>query len=156
MGITEKINDLRDIKSWHGEMPVQYLYTYGIAGEKLFRAIKDEKKFLATKCPDCNFVYLPPRIYCQECFTNLENSWREVENKGEVHSFTIVYLDIENKPLDVPEVIALIRIKGTNGGFIHKLGEINPEKVNIGLEVKAVFKEKREGNILDIQYFKPV
>jgi len=52
----------------------------------------------------------------------------------------------------------LIKIDGADGGLVHKLGEINPEKVKIGMKVEAVFKskEKREGSINDIRYFKPL
>jgi hypothetical protein len=42
-------------------------------------------------------------------------------------------------------------------GFMHKLGEVRPDAVTIGLEVEAVWKpeEEREGSILDIRYFRP-
>jgi len=41
---------------------------------------------------------------------------------------------------------------------MHKLGEVDPEKVYIGMRVKAVWKpaEERQGAITDILYFKPI
>jgi hypothetical protein len=40
---------------------------------------------------------------------------------------------------------------------MHKLGEVDPDAVHVGLEVEAVWKPKaqREGSILDIEYFRP-
>jgi len=60
--------------------------------------------------------------------------------------------------LKEPTIYALIKIDGADGGLVHKLGEINPEKVKISMKVEAVFKskEKREGSINDIRYFKPL
>jgi len=41
--------------------------------------------------------------------------------------------------------------------LLHKLGEVEPANVCVGLEVEAVLKPKkdREGKITDILYFKP-
>jgi uncharacterized OB-fold protein len=41
---------------------------------------------------------------------------------------------------------------------MHKLGEIEPADVTIGMRVKAVWKpaDQREGSITDIMYFKPL
>jgi len=52
----------------------------------------------------------------------------------------------------------MIKIHGTDGGLVHKIGETSPKDVKIGMEVEAVFKprEEREGSINDIKYFKPV
>jgi len=54
--------------------------------------------------------------------------------------------------------VATVQIDGTQGYLIHWLGEVDFEKVYIGMSVEAVFKTKkdREGNILDIKYFKPI
>jgi Predicted nucleic-acid-binding protein containing a Zn-ribbon len=53
--------------------------------------------------------------------------------------------------------LAFIKMEGVHGGLIHRLGEVEPEEVEIGMVVEAVFRpqEEREGSILDIKYFKP-
>jgi len=42
-------------------------------------------------------------------------------------------------------------------GLVHRLGEVEPEEVEIGMPVEIVLKPKEEriGSILDIKYFKP-
>jgi hypothetical protein len=52
----------------------------------------------------------------------------------------------------------VIRLDGASeGGFLHKLGDVRPEDVRIGLRVEAVWRpaEERTGSILDIAYFRP-
>jgi uncharacterized OB-fold protein len=50
----------------------------------------------------------------------------------------------------------VIRLDGaSSGGFLHRLGEVRPEDVAIGMEVEAVWAEERSGSILDIAYFRP-
>ena len=52
----------------------------------------------------------------------------------------------------------MIRLDGASqGGFLHKLGEVAPDDVAIGMAVEAVWRplEERTGSILDIAYFRP-
>jgi uncharacterized OB-fold protein len=154
--ITEKVHKPSEIKTWAGEIPVHNLYTTGIAGEKFLRAIKNEGKLLATVCRGCKKDYLPPKIFCPFCLVELQE-WKEVPARGLVETFTIARSDIAGMPLDEPLIFAFIRLV-QNGGLIHKLGEVEPDKVKIGLKVEAVFKPgpERTGSILDIRYFRPI
>jgi len=59
-----------------------------------------------------------------------------------------------------PEIPAVIEIDGASPlhGILHKLGEVDPQQVHIGMRVKAVWKpeNERQGAITDILYFKPL
>jgi uncharacterized OB-fold protein len=140
--------------AWRGDLPVNSRYTAGIAGERFLRAIKDEGVILGSRCERCEITYVPARQFCERCLDELGN-WMDVGIRGEVHTFTLLYENPDGSPRDEPEVAAFIRIG--DGGLIHKLGEIELEDIEIGMPVEAVFKPKakREGSILDIEYFKP-
>jgi len=156
MSLIERITRLDQVKAWYGDMPIESRYTAGIAGERFLRALK-EGQIMGAKCPECEFIYLPPRIFCLHCFSPLE-VWVEVGNQGVVETYTVLNVDLEGNPLDEPQVIALVNIDGTQGGLVHFLGEVEVEELFIGLPVEAVFKPKkeREGSILDIKYFRPL
>jgi hypothetical protein len=153
----EKIRDLRQLRHWPGHMETDYIYTQGLAGERFFREIKENGKIVGTRCKRCNFVYMPPRIYCERCFEKLEE-WVDLGAKGVVHTFTIAYVNMDGSKLKQPIIYAMIRINDAKGGLIHKMGEVSPKDVKIGMEVEAVFKpkEERKGSINDIKYFKPI
>lgn len=145
-----------EIRNWPGTIPVHNLYTAGVAGEKFLRTIQKEGRLLATVCKGCGEEFLPPKIFCPFCLAELKE-WKEVSPRGKVETFTISYRDIEGTPLEKPEIFAFIRL-GKRGGLIHKISDIPPDKVKIGLKVEAVFKPlaERKGSILDIEYFRPV
>ena len=155
MAFKERIEKTNDLTSWEGEIPVNYLYTYGIAGEKFFRNLMEKGTFLATKCGKCDVTYLPPRMYCERCFDELTN-YTDVETIGEVHSFTVCHTDISGNKLNTPKVLAYVKIDGTDGGLIHELA-VSPENAKIGMKVKADLKDSgsRKGGICDINSFKP-
>lgn len=140
--------------SWLGELPVTNRYTYGLAGEKFFRHLKDEGHIMGTHCPHCDHTYVPAAAFCERCLRKLDE-WVDVGTIGDVVTYTFLHVSLDGSPLEKPEIVAFIRFG--DGGLIHRLGEIEPDQVEIGLMVEAVFKpkSKRVGSILDIKHFKP-
>jgi uncharacterized OB-fold protein len=155
MTMTLLQRDPKAIGSWLGDLPVVNRYTYGLAGEKFFRTLKDEGRILGTYCPDCDHTYVPATVFCERCLRKLEK-WVDVGTKGEVVTFTFLNVSLDGNPLEKPEIIAFVRF--ADGGLIHHLGEVELDQVEIGMTVEAVFKSQPErvGSILDIKYFKPV
>lgn len=142
-------------KAWYGNLPVTSRYTFGIAGDKFFRKIKEEGKIIGTRCQKCERVYVPASLFCERCLGKLDE-WVDVGTVGEVKTFTLLYKNYDGTSREIPEVIAFIGLG--DGGIIHRLGLVSFDEIRIGMKVKAVFKpeEDREGSILDIVYFKPV
>ena len=75
-------------------------------------------------------------------------------------TYSVSYLGPAAERLEEPIIIAVIQLDGASPGvgILHKLGEVKPEEVRVGMRVKAVWKpaEEREGAITDILYFRPV
>jgi uncharacterized OB-fold protein len=142
-------------RSWRGDLPVTSRYTFGLAGERFFRAIKDEGRLLGTRCPHCERTYVPAMLYCERCLDQLDE-WVDVGTTGEIHTFTLLFEDYDGSRLEEPQVAVFVRFG--DGGLVHRMGEVAPEDVEIGMQVEAVFKPKNErsGSILDIEYFRPV
>lgn len=137
-----------------GSIEISYEWSAGIAGSRFFQEIRDNKRIMGTKCPKCGRVLVPPRIFCEECFVDVEE-WVEVSSKGELVTFGESYLGTDGSKLKEPWIVGIIRLDGADGGLIHYIGEARPEELKIGMRMEAVFNEKRNGNILDIKHFRP-
>lgn len=135
----------------------QYAWDAGIAVSEYLRGLK-RGVILARECRNCRRILVPPRMFCEECFRPTDR-WIEVKDTGTVNTFSICYIRYDMVPLKEPEIPFVLDIDGasTGMGFMHKLGEVQPDDVRVGLEVEAVWKpeEEREGSILDIRYFRP-
>ena len=129
-------------------------YEVGRIGTKFFAELRD-KKIFGIRCPVCDLVYMPPRLSCKNCFTEL-NEWVEVSNTGTLLTYTIVYVPGENQPFEPPYAIGLIQLDGADTALMHVIGETDLEKLSIGMRLQAVFSEERDANIRDIKYFKPL
>ena len=141
--------------AWHGDLPVTSRYTFGLAGERFFRAIKDKSKILGSHCEACDRTYVPATMFCERCLAELDK-WVDVGARGVVLTYTLLYVNVDGSRRAAPELVAFIRMG--DGGLIHRLGEVPPAEVTIGMPVEAVFKPaaEREGSILDITHFRPV
>jgi uncharacterized OB-fold protein len=147
-------SDPRAPTAWVDNLPVKNRYTFGLAGERFFRTLKDEGRIFGTHCPHCNITYVPAASFCERCLNKLDE-WRDVGTLGDIVTFTFLQVALDGSRLEKPEIIAFVRLG--DGGLIHHLGEIEPDQVEIGLLVEAVLKpkSKRVGSIMDIMYFKP-
>lgn len=157
MAITEKITKTTTPTYWEGEIPVNYVYTYGLAGEAFFRAVKDKGTFLATRCDACDVSFVPPKIYCDRCMEKLEK-YIDVGTIGRIETFTVSFKNMDGSDKTKPRILAMIRIEGTDGGLVHYIEGIKIEDIGLGMPVKAIFKPKsqRKGSIEDIIGFGPV
>lgn len=140
--------------AWHGNLPVTSRYTYGLAGERFFRALKDDGVIMGSHCPECNHTYVPATAFCERCLGEL-TEWVDVGLTGELHTYTVLYVGYDGAPLEKPAAVGLVAFG--DGGLVHRI-HADPDELYIGMPMKAVLKPKarREGSILDIEGFKPV
>jgi hypothetical protein len=143
-----------------GHMVYNHKFESGRTGSRFLRELRDNKKIMGLKCTNCNKVYVPPRSTCKECFSSLDK-WVEVGTEGKLLTYTVLRVarDAEKDVLkkQLPVAYGIIKLDGADTGFVHMLGEVDLDNIKIGMRVKAVFREdERKGNILDINYFKPV
>jgi len=135
-----------------------YLYSLGELSP-FFREVRDNRRLLASKCPRCAKVWMPPRGDCPDCYE--ENEWVPISGEGTVVSCSYCYfkghgIDLVGY-LDLPYVYALIHLDGTDTYISHgvkppsqKMGEVRS-----GTRVKVEFKDHRRGTLGDF-YFVPV
>ncbi len=138
-----------------------YAWDTGVAINRYLAELK-KGKIIATKCRECKRIMLPPRLFCELCFITV-NDWVYVRDSGVINTFSICYVHWDAsrvKEDEKPHLPAVIEIDGASQGMgiMHLLGEVEPDKIKIGMKVKAVWKPEaeRSGSITDIKYFKPV
>jgi acetyl-CoA C-acetyltransferase len=114
-------------------------------------------RLVGRRCDGCDRVLVPPRMFCERCFRPTD-AWVDVSSAGSVETFSICHVSWDMRTLDPPEVPAVVHLDGSDGGILHKLGDVDPAHVSIGMAVEAVWRppHERAGSILDIAYFRPM
>ncbi len=151
----EKISRPDEVRRWEGDLPVGHRYTPGVAGEAFFTALRDRGVLLGSRCANCDYTYVPTRLFCERCFAELSAD-TEVGPGGELVSFTIVFEGIEGEPLDRPDMLGAVRLDGADAVLIHRMLERGDEPLEIGERVEVVVMPQadRIGSILDIEGFR--
>lgn len=140
----------------HGKIKVPYTWVAGEVASRFLVGLRDEKKIYGVRCPQCKMVFVPPKKLCHRCFAQM-SEWVEVSDEGTLETFTIVrYSEPTLHPMEAPFAYGVVKLGGADTGMVHLIGEADLAQLKEGLKVKAVFKEKGEGNYLDIKYFKPI
>jgi uncharacterized OB-fold protein len=134
-----------------GELSVSFRYTPGVANTAFFEALRDRGVFLGSRCAECGVTYLPARIFCERCLAELEPSL-ECGPEGELVSWTLVRVDVDDQPLDRPVTYGLVRLDGADTVLLHRVLDGQPA---IGDRVRAVLVPNRDGSILDVEGFAP-
>ena len=95
MTIKERLTSLRDARTWEDKIPFHYEYTAGEAGERFLRGLIDGK-ILGARCENCQLTYLPPKMYCTNCFREIA-SFRDLGLKGRIAALTEAYVDFAGR-----------------------------------------------------------
>lgn len=120
----------------------------GRAGEALVAGF-DKGELVASRCPDCSRVLLPPRAFCERCFTATEFA-PFAGRIGELLSFTIVRRAFTDSP-DVPFAIGYVKLRGADtalGALIDgvDLGpELGEPRLEVGMKVELVIRQEGIG-----------
>jgi uncharacterized OB-fold protein len=132
----------------------RYTYAAGPVRSRFLLELKDNQRIMGTRCPSCNRVYVPAKPTCVLCFSELDE-WVEVSNTGTVLTYTVIAQTAACHRKPAPFAYGIIQLDGADTGLTHFLGEVEHQDLRVGMRVEAVFREAREGSILDIKYFRP-
>jgi uncharacterized OB-fold protein len=136
-----------------GELSVSFRYTPGVGNTAFFEALRDRGVFLGSRCDGCGVTYLPARIFCERCLAELEPAV-ECGPEGELTSWTVARVDVDDHELDTPVTYGSVRLDGADTVLLHRLIDLEGDPT-IGMRVRPVLASTREGSILDLDGFAP-
>lgn len=145
----------------HSRTDVEQAFDYA-AGRYVSRFLvemRDNRKIVGIKCPQCGKVYAPPKEICDPCFTEMTEPV-EVGPGGVIRNCTTLhaaFVDPETgvqRP--VPYAFGNVQLDGSDSLLQNYIEADDPAKIKVGARVEIVFNENRAGNMRDIKCFKVV
>ncbi len=145
MGTTAMANSVAPIVEQKIQIP--YSYVAGPAIGPFLTGLRD-RVFYASKCAICHRTTVPPLSFCGRCWKPISD-FVQVGPTGVLESFATV--PEGNNP---GTIYALIRLNGADTCLPHLL-ELKPgQSARIADEVEPVWREERQGSVLDIRAFR--
>ncbi len=114
----------------------------GASGARFWRETEGRYNFLGTRCGVCGAVYFPSRPVCPRCHRQSLGKMQghRLKGMGEVLSFTVVHESTRNFRLQLPYIMALVRMD--EGPVVTaQLVDCEPGEVRLGSRVRAVFRK---------------
>lgn len=134
-----------------------YRHTADDVTATFFRTLRDEKKLLGIRCPECKRVLVPPREFCDRDFCRT-NGWVELGDEGTIELFTIFYQRVKGLP-EPPYAVAYVRPDGADTAIANFLGGVDLsdrdralERLAIGKRAAIVFRDDRVGRMTDFEF----
>ena len=148
--------DKRNCFVLEGKMALPNQYFAGRLGSRFIIALRDKKKITGVRCKKCNQTFIPPREYCEHCWTEISENWVDLGREGELVNYTVIRYGDRHLPRKAPYILGQIRLKGADTPLTHIVEGVDPKDVRVGMKLKAVFAEKPTNTILDLDHFEPV
>ncbi|HEY87581.1 MAG TPA: Zn-ribbon domain-containing OB-fold protein [Dehalococcoidia bacterium] len=108
---------------------------YKLTFKEYNEALKKDK-LLGLKCKECGKINVPPKMVCGQC-TSLDMEVVELSGKGNIQTFTTVFVAPEGREAEAPYTIVMVELD--EGPWIAgNLIDIDPGKVTMELIGKRV------------------
>lgn len=113
-----------------------------------FQEFLKEHRLMASKCKNCNALWLPPRPICVECHSD-DLEWKELSGNGKIISYTVI--PFGTKPMsnagyskDNPYCAGIIEVEeGPRiSAEILNVDVRNPASIKIGTPVRVAFVDR--------------
>lgn len=148
-------DDVKEIV-FDGMISVPYSWTVGSTLSKWYVQLRDDGEIWANRCSSCGTVFVPPKMKCIYCYKD-PTEWVKLPGTGTLETYTVVhYNEPALQPKKPPIIYGVIKMDGADTGMVHFVDKVDPDKVKVGMRMEAVIAKEREGNILDIKYFRPI
>ena len=108
---------------------------YKLTFKEYNEALKRDK-LLGLKCKQCGTINVPPKMVCGKC-TSPDMEVVELSGKGNIQTFTTVYVAPEGREAEAPYIIVMVELD--EGPWIMgNLIDIDPSKATMELIGKRV------------------
>lgn len=132
---------------------LEYRHAVGEAAQRFFEGL-GRHVVVGSSCTTCSRTLVPPRSFCDRCHEDV-NEFVEVEPRGILEAFTVVYAQFKNMP-QPPYALGYVRPIGADTaclGYIRGVAVDDrsrlPDVLRVGMDMDIEFADSGSGGVLD-------
>jgi uncharacterized OB-fold protein len=140
---------------FHSHLLLSYPYsrTVGAHIGRFLTGLRDGR-IEGVRLGDGRVLVPPPEV--DPLTGEVGTAWVEVAPEGVVEAWSWVAEPYDGQPLDRPFAFALVRLDGTDSGFLHAVDAGSPDAIDVGTRVRVRWRDEREGSVTDIACFEVI
>lgn len=129
-------------------------YKYSLGKYSRFFIELENGRFMATRCPDSNKVYAPPRPLCPNCLAVAD--WVELSGAGELKTWSVLHFspgsNDDVRALETPYILAYVLLDGADTLFPHLL-KAPLDQLRFGMRVRVAYSDEPVQHPIHLMYF---
>lgn len=143
------------IKFLEGNLEMDYTRSPGKVIGRFLSELRDNQEIMGIRDSKTSQVFVPPQLYGPDSKSKMQ-TYVPMPSEGTIAYFTVVKENLPFSDWPAPFTFVGVKFDGSHSVLWHRMKAT--EGLEIGQAVKPVYRdeEKREGSILDIDYFEPV
>lgn len=112
---------------------------------RFWREQKARYTLLGSQCKNCGKIFFPERVICPICHRESVGKMEPIHLSptGTIESYTVIYEAPPFQRMQVPYIMAIIHMDD-GPRLTAQIVDTEPEMVDIGKRVRAVFRKVRE------------
>jgi hypothetical protein len=121
---------------------------------RFWREIPPRYSLIGTRCKECGKIYFPPRDVCPKCRRESIGKMEDYKLKGigKIISYTVIHIPATEFVGQQPYPMAIIELD-EGPRLTAQIVDIEPENIEIGLKVRAVFRKIKEDGSKGVIYY---
>ena len=153
------VTDVTDVQPVEipGSWNFQYTYFAGASASRFFAELRENRRVMGTRCPECQRVLVPARSFCDACFARTTD-WVPVASEGVLETFTIITAAFPGLP-EPPVVLAYVTLDGADTALVNVVTGVDCTDIDAAAailiqqpRVRLEFIDQPMGRITDFSF----
>lgn len=150
-----------DEDPWHAfreveriELSLEFHFRHSLGKVSRFFLDLEQRRLMATRCPTCNKVWMPPRALCGDDMTITE--WEEIPGRGTLEAASLSAYTLTTGGGEAELVLGYVKLEGADTLLLQQIRNYgNADALQPGLAVKVVWAEQPVGHPMESFWFEP-
>ena len=136
------------------DFPMQFQFRHSLGKLSRFFLALEERRLLATRCPRCGQVWMPPRVVCPDDLAITD--WVEVPGRGTLEAAVLSAYTTKTDGGTDQLVLGYVSLEGTSTLLLQQIrGYGDPAQLAAGLPVRAVWSQVPVDHPMELFWFEP-
>lgn len=144
--------EFRDIERIH--MGLEFHFRHSLGKVSRFFLELENRRLMATRCPTCAKVWMPPRPLCADDLTITE--WLELPGNGVLEAASLSAYTLTTGGGEDQLVLGYVRLEGADTLMLQQVKNYrDPSVLEPGLPVNVAWSDKPVGHPMESFWFEP-
>jgi uncharacterized protein len=95
-------------------------------------------KLMAGKCIQCGKIHLPPRLLCDNCYSQTF-AWTQMPSKGKLVTYTVIHIAPQQFQDEAPYAVGIIQLENDTK-LPGRITDVPEDQLKIGMTLILDFK----------------